>query len=79
MLEQYIASRDAGLRVVTQRNPEVCIVQFEPANLDEAINGENSAHWIAAINEEIKALKKNNTWTLVERTDDKPLDFQERI
>lgn len=38
--------------------------ELETKNVSEAINGENSEKWIAAMNEEIEAHKENETWQL---------------
>lgn len=46
--------------MVEQRN------EIEPQSVSEAINGENSEKWIAAMREEIEAHRKNETWQLTE-------------
>lgn len=43
----------------------------EPINRDEAINSANKIEWIKAMDEEIRSINKNNTWTLTELLKDK--------
>ncbi|KMQ86393.1 gag-pol polyprotein [Lasius niger] len=50
---------------------EVCVAQLEPTNLEDAMKSRDSRKWLAAINEEIDSLEKNETWVLVPQTKDK--------
>ena len=50
---------------------QVCLAELEPTSLEEAMRGNDSEKWLAAINEEIDSLEKNQTWVLVPRTEDK--------
>ncbi|KAL0322590.1 UNVERIFIED_CONTAM: Retrovirus-related Pol polyprotein from transposon TNT 1-94 [Sesamum angustifolium] len=45
-------------------------VSNEPSSYEEALNTVDSEKWIKAMNEEIKALQDNNTWTLVPKPKD---------
>lgn len=47
---------------------ELCIAELEPTSLEEVLNSVDCHKWLEAIEEEITALNKNETWTLVERT-----------
>lgn len=38
-----------------------------PESYDDAINGVYGKEWLEAINDELASIKKNNTWTLVEK------------
>jgi len=38
----------------------------EPKNYSEAISNDDSGKWIAAMQEEVESLLKNETWELVE-------------
>lgn len=49
-------------------NAEVCMAQFEPTTLEEALKDVDAGKWAAAIEDELKALQKNETWDLVERS-----------
>ncbi|CAD7078080.1 unnamed protein product [Hermetia illucens] len=42
-----------------------------PYTFEEAINSEESKNWIKAMNKEIESLKSNNTWELIENTENK--------
>ena len=37
----------------------------EPKNYSEAISGDDSTKWIAAMQEKVESLLKNETWELV--------------
>jgi len=39
----------------------------DPNSYDEVLQSENKDQWLNAINEELKSLKENCTWELVER------------
>ncbi|KAL0411599.1 UNVERIFIED_CONTAM: Retrovirus-related Pol polyprotein from transposon TNT 1-94 [Sesamum latifolium] len=41
------------------------VEDLEPLSYDEALKSKNSEHWKQAMYEEMKSLKKNNTWILV--------------
>ncbi|KAL2235828.1 UNVERIFIED_CONTAM: Retrovirus-related Pol polyprotein from transposon TNT 1-94 [Sesamum indicum] len=43
------------------------VENLEPSTYEEALESTNSKEWITAMNEEIKALKENNTWVLVSK------------
>ena len=43
----------------------------EPITLQEAIETDDSAEWIKAINKELDSLEENQTWILVDRPTDK--------
>ncbi|KAL2228857.1 UNVERIFIED_CONTAM: Retrovirus-related Pol polyprotein from transposon TNT 1-94 [Sesamum indicum] len=43
------------------------VENLEPSTYEEALESANSKEWIIAMNEEIKALKENNTWVLVSK------------
>ncbi|KAL0296165.1 UNVERIFIED_CONTAM: Retrovirus-related Pol polyprotein from transposon TNT 1-94 [Sesamum radiatum] len=45
-------------------------VSNEPSSYEEALKSVDSEKWIKAMNEEIKALHDNNTWTLVPKPKD---------
>lgn len=50
---------------------EVDIVEYEtPETFRDAVNGPDNLRWIKSINDELSAHEKNNTWTLVKRTDE---------
>lgn len=50
---------------------EACFTLFnEPKSYQEAISGEQSKNWRLAIQEELRAHEKNNTWTIVPRPPD---------
>ena len=49
------------------------IENSEPSTYEEAINSEESASWITAIQEEMDSLMKNNTWILVDKPENKKL------
>lgn len=40
---------------------------FEPLSYNEAVHSSNVVEWQQAMDDELKSLLKNNTWTLVER------------
>ena len=42
----------------------------EPLSYEEAVNGEHGQEWMKAINEELRSLQHNNTWTMVPRRAD---------
>ena len=44
------------------------LATFEPSRFEEASQNE---HWVAAMNEELDQIEKNNTWELVPRPKDK--------
>lgn len=46
---------------------EAFLAGVEPLNYEDAIEAEDAEKWLEAINEELKSLKDNNTWTLVNR------------
>ncbi|RWS18232.1 integrase core domain protein-like protein, partial [Leptotrombidium deliense] len=48
-------------------NTRLCVATADPSDYNEALQSENSEEWIAAMNDEMASLKKNETWHLVER------------
>jgi len=53
---------------------EACIALCdEPITYEDATNGKNSKEWIIAINEELQAHDRNNTWTIVDLPKDKTI------
>ena len=48
-------------------NVAYCLLteEGEPSTLQEAMSSSNASQWMAAMQEEIKALYKNQTWKLV--------------
>ena len=41
-------------------------LESDPTSYDQAINGENSTLWLYAMEEELKLMKDNEVWDLVE-------------
>ncbi|GAU51473.1 hypothetical protein TSUD_95880 [Trifolium subterraneum] len=52
---------------------EAMLAEFEPINLNQAMNYSN---WLEAMKEEIHAIEKNKTWYLVDKTDKKAIDVK---
>ena len=48
----------------------MALLSFQPSSFEEAIRDEN---WVQAMDEEIEAIKKNNTWDLVDFPKEKNL------
>lgn len=44
---------------------------IEPSNYNQAITDENKDKWIEAMNDEMKSLHKNNTWTICKLPEDR--------
>ncbi|KAH9769620.1 hypothetical protein KPL71_012083 [Citrus sinensis] len=49
------------------------VIGEEPINYKQAMNSKDRKKWLGAMNEEIISLKKNNTWILVKKPQDKKL------
>ncbi|KAH9680700.1 hypothetical protein KPL71_026653 [Citrus sinensis] len=49
------------------------VIGEEPTNYKQAMSSKDRKKWLGAMNEEIISLKKNNTWTLVKKPQDKKL------
>uniref|UniRef100_A0A1Y1N3J9 Reverse transcriptase Ty1/copia-type domain-containing protein n=1 Tax=Photinus pyralis TaxID=7054 RepID=A0A1Y1N3J9_PHOPY len=47
------------------------MIEATPGTYEEAINGVDAGNWKAAIDEELDALERNNTWSLVPLPQDK--------
>lgn len=47
--------------------------RVEPTSFQEAVSSNQGSKWLAAMNEEIASLKKNDTWILVDRPANKKL------
>eukprot|EP00253_Pinus_taeda_P025218 PITA_25218 len=56
--------------VAEKEHSKFALLSFQPSSLEEAIKDEN---WVKAIDEEIEAIEKNNTWDLVDLPKDKNL------
>lgn len=62
------------LRPRPNRNLEVNFIEFEiPNTYEEAVSGANHRDWKRAIAEELQSHKKNNTWTITDRTGKRPI------
>jgi hypothetical protein len=49
-------------------------VEFsEPSSYKEAISFKDAAYWVAAMNEEVHSLERNQIWTLVKSPNDKKI------
>lgn len=57
---------------------EACLTMFnEPKSFQEAISGENSKEWKSAIQEELDAHSKNETWTIIKKPHDcEPIGYK---
>lgn len=56
------------------RNIELNLSEVDiPNTYEEAVTGNNSQNWKKAIEEELRSHERNNTWTLTQRTDKKPI------
>ena len=44
---------------------------LEPKTYDEAVSSTEAEHWTQAMQEEFQSLVENNTWTLVDKPEDK--------
>ena len=49
------------------------VIGEEPTNYKQAMSSKDKKKWLSAMNEEIISLKKNNTWILVKKPQDKKL------
>ena len=49
--------------------PEVLNLEKEPLSYIDAVSGDEKELWVAAINEEITSLNKNETWSLVKKNE----------
>lgn len=49
------------------------MLEEEPIHFDQALNNSN---WYEFMKEELRAIKKNKTWELLERASKKPIDVQ---
>jgi len=49
-------------------SPNFALLSFQPSSFKEAIRDEN---WVQAMDEEIEAIEKNDTWDLVDLLKDK--------
>jgi hypothetical protein len=49
------------------------IAEEEPNTYGQAINGHDRELWLAAINEEIDAMDRNKTWSVIERPENQKL------
>ena len=49
------------------------VIGEEPINYKQAMSSKDKEKWLGAMNEEIISLKKNNTWILVKKPQDKKL------
>lgn len=59
---------------LNQDNYEINMVEYcVPTTYHDAISGPDSTKWIEAIDEELKAHKESNTWTITNKTDKKPI------
>lgn len=67
-IEDNDYTRNITLRPRRNQNNEVNIMEWSiPTTYDEAINSTDYKLWLEAINEELEAHKENNTWTIVEK------------
>lgn len=47
------------------------MINSEPSNIQEALDAEDSYMWIEAMDAELNSLRKNKTWILVDKPNDK--------
>ncbi|CAB0040793.1 unnamed protein product [Trichogramma brassicae] len=72
----HVSLRDRSLIKKIRRFPddEICIATttvIEPCTYEEAISGPDAGEWQDAIDEELRSLEKNCTWTLVPKPEDR--------
>lgn len=60
--------RRDNLRCPARYTANIAVVK-EPQTYSEAMDSSESGEWLNAITEELNALERNNTWLLVNRTD----------
>jgi hypothetical protein len=53
---------------------EILNVEGDPEKFEDAVSGEDSVLWKAAIQDELDSLAKNKTWILVKRSETSPKD-----
>ena len=60
---QIIGDINEGRQLHSSQKPHIhFLATFEPSSFEEASQNE---HWVAAMNEELDQIEKNNTWKLV--------------
>lgn len=67
-------TRNINLRPRGQKNIELNLTEiYIPRTYGEAVTGPNQYNWKKAIESELKSHEDNNTWTIIDRTEKKPI------